>query len=86
MAQTIPSQEECKADQKSDRPVTSRTDSNIDRVKQLVHVYCQLTVRMIFEELFIGRDTVGKIFTENLEMHKLFTKMVSKISFKYHKQ
>ena len=32
--------EECKDDQRSGRPVTSRTDSNTDRVKQLVHADC----------------------------------------------
>ena len=48
--------EECEDDQRSGRPVTSRTDSNIDRVKQLVRADCRLTVRMICEELSIGRD------------------------------
>ena len=32
--------EECEDDQKSGRLMTSRTDSNIDRVKQLVHANC----------------------------------------------
>ena len=50
----------CEDDQRSRRPVTSRTDSNIDRVKQLVRVDYRLTVRMISEEFSIGRDTCGK--------------------------
>ena len=79
-------QEECEDDQRSGRPVTSRIDSNIDRVKQLVRVDHRLTVRMISEKLSIGRDTVWKIFTENLEMHKLCAKMVPKIPSKYQKQ
>ena len=66
--------------------MTSRTDSNIDRVKQLLRVDRRLTVRMISEELFIGRDIVWKILTENLEMRKLCAKMVSKILSEYQKQ
>ena len=52
--------EECEDNQRSGRPVTSRTDSNIDRVKQLVCADRRLTVRMICEELSIGRDAVYK--------------------------
>ena len=50
--------EECEDDQRSGKPVTNRTDSNIDRVKQLVHADRRLTVRMICEERSIGRDAV----------------------------
>ena len=71
---------------RSSKRVTSRVDSNIDRVKQLVHVYRGLTVRMIFEELFIGRDTVWKILTKNLKMRKLCAKIVPKILSEYQKQ
>ena len=41
--------EECEDDQRSGWPVTSRTDSIIDRVKQLVRAVRRLTVRMISE-------------------------------------
>ena len=51
-------QEECEDNQRSGRPVTSRTDSNIDQMKQLVRVDHRLTVRIISEKLFIGRDSV----------------------------
>ena len=78
--------EEYQDDQIFGRPLTSRTDSNIDRVKQLVRVDRRLTVRMISEELSIGRDTVWKILTENLEMRKLCAKMVPKIFSEYQKQ
>ena len=78
--------EECEDDQRSGRPVTSRTDSNINRVKQLVRADRRLTVRMICEELSIGRDTVWKILTENLKMRKLCAKMVPKILSKYQRQ
>ena len=59
------------------------TDSNIDQVKQLVRVDRGLTVRMISEELSIGRDTMWKILTENLQTRKLCAKMVPKILSKY---
>ena len=77
--------EECEDDQKSGRPVTIRTDTNIDRVKQLVRIDRRLTVRMI-SELSIDRDIVWKILTENLEMRKLCAKMVPKILSEYQKQ
>ena len=77
---------ECEDDQRSGRPVTSRTDSNIDRVKQLVRIDRRLTVRMIYEELSIRRDPVWKILTENLEMRRLCAKMVPKILSEYQKQ
>ena len=41
---------------------------------------------MISEELFIGRDAVWKILTENLETRKLYAKMVPKILSEYQKQ
>ena len=78
--------EECEDDQRSGRPVTSRTDSNIDRVKQLVRADRRLTLRMICEELSIGKDAVWKILTENLKMRKLCAKMVPKILSEYQRQ
>ena len=78
--------EKIEGDHGSGRPVTRRTDSNIDRVKQLMRVNSRLTVRMISEELSIGRDTVWKFLTENVEMRKLCEKMFSKIFSEYQKQ
>ena len=78
--------EECEDDQRSGRPVTSRTDSNIDRVKQLVRADRRLSVKMISEKLSFGRDAVWKILTENLEMRKLCAKLVPKILSKYQRQ
>ena len=79
-------QEECEDDQRSGRPVTNRTDNNLNRVKQLMRVDCRLTVRIIFEELSIVKNTAWKILTENLEMLKLCAKMAPKILSKYQKQ
>ena len=78
--------EECEDYQRSGRPATKRTDSNIDRVKQLVHADRQLTVRMICDELSIGRDAVWKTLSENLKMRKLCAKMVPKIFSEYQRQ
>ena len=79
-------QEECEDDQRSGRPVTSKTDSNIHRMKQLVCVDRRLTVTMISEEFFIGRNTMWKILAENLEMRNLCAKIVPKILSEYQKQ
>ena len=40
--------------------MTSRTDNNINRVKQLVHVDRRLTVKMISEELSLAETQCGK--------------------------
>ena len=66
--------------------MTSRTDSNIDQVKQLVHADRPQTVKTISEKLSLGKDTVWNILTENLEMHKLCVQMVAKILSEYQKQ
>ena len=66
--------------------MTSTTDSNINRVKQLVNANrCQI-VRMISEQLSIGRDTVWNNLTKNLKMHKLCVKVVPKILSEHQKQ
>ena len=72
-------QEEFEDDPRSGRPSTSRTANNIERVKQMVRVDRQLTVRMIAEELSFNKDTVWGIITENIEMRKVCAKMVPKL-------
>ena len=47
---------------------------------------CQLTVRMIAEELSINKDTIWSIITENLEMCKVCAKMVPKLLSEDQKQ
>ena len=64
--------------ERSGWPATSRTEENIAKVRQTVHENHRLTVRSIAEQVNIGRGTVRKILTEDLDMRKGCAKMVSK--------
>lgn len=66
-------------DARSGRPVTHRTDENIQKVKDLVCSNRQLTVRMMAEELNLDKETVRLILKENLNMRKVSTKAISGI-------
>jgi predicted transcriptional regulator len=59
-------------------PASSRTEENIVKVCQIMCENRQLTVRSIAEQVNINRETVRKIWTEDLDMRKVCAKMVSK--------
>ena len=71
--------EEVEDDARSGRPSSSRTEDNVERVRQKVREDRRMTVRMVAYELGINRETVWKIITEDLEMRKLCAKMVPKL-------
>jgi len=52
-----------KYDARSGRPSTSSGNENNDRVRSLVLSDCRLTVRMIAEELGLGKSSVHTILT-----------------------
>jgi len=64
--------------ERSGWPATSRTEGNIAKVRQIVRENHRLTVRSIAEQVNIGRETVRKILTEDLDMRKVCAKMVQK--------
>ena len=63
---------------RSGRPSSSRTDENVDRIRDLVRSDRRLTVRMIGEELNLTHTTVHQILTNELGMRKICAKMVPK--------
>lgn len=71
--------EDTEDNSRTGRPVTCRTEENIERVRHALLKDRRLTVRMIAEELSISKDTVWTIITEDLEMRKVCAKMVPKI-------
>ncbi|XP_054432271.1 protein GVQW3 [Pteronotus mesoamericanus] len=71
--------EDVRDDARSGRPVTHRTDENIQKVKDLVCSNRQLTVRMMAEELNLDKETVRLILKENLNMRKVSAKVISAI-------
>ncbi|XP_007939112.2 protein GVQW3 [Orycteropus afer afer] len=71
--------EDVRDDARSGRPVTHRTDENIQKVKDLVCSNRHLTVRMMAEELNLDKETVRLILKENLNMRKVSAKVLSGI-------
>ena len=55
-------------DHRSERPSTSRTDKNVERVRQKVQRDRRLTVRMIAVELGRHSERIWRIITEDLGM------------------
>ena len=66
-------------DHTSGRPSTSRTDENVERVKQKVRSNCHLTVRMIADELGMNSERVWRIISEDLGMRKICAKMIPRL-------
>jgi DNA-directed RNA polymerase sigma subunit (sigma70/sigma32) len=54
-------------DERPGRPVTMKTDKNVDKVRTLVRNDRRLSIRMIAEELNVDKETVRQILTENLK-------------------
>ena len=59
-------------------PTTSTNDENIHKVNELVGSDHRMTVRMMAEELGLGRESVRTILTGDLGM-KICVKMVPKL-------
>jgi energy-converting hydrogenase A subunit M len=56
----------------------NRIEESIAKVCQTVCENRRLTVRSIAEEVNIDRETVRKILSEDLDMRKVYAKMVPK--------
>ena len=71
--------EDVEDDPKSGRPTTSRTNKNVEHVREKVRSNRRLTVRMIADELSMNSERVWRIITEDLGMRKVCAKMVSRL-------
>ena len=71
--------EDVEDDPRSGRPSTSKTEENVERVRQKVRSDRRLTVRMIANELSMNSERVWTIITEELGMRKICTKMVPRL-------
>jgi hypothetical protein len=70
--------EDVEDDERPGRPVTMKTDENVDKVRTMVRNDRRLSIGMIAEELNVDKETVRQILTENLKMIKACAKMVPK--------
>ena len=66
-------------DHRSDRPSTSRTDENVERVRKKVGSDRRLTVRMIAYELGMNSERVWKIITEDLGIKRSVPKWYQRL-------
>ena len=64
-------------EERSGWPATSRTEENMVKNRQILRENHGLTVKSIAEQVNINRET-EKILTEDLDMRKVFAKMVPK--------
>ena len=71
--------EEVEDDHRSGRPSTSRTDVNVEHVRQKERSDRRLAVRMRANELGINSERVWRIITEDLGMRKICAKMVPRL-------
>jgi len=73
-------------EERSGWPATSRTEENIAKVCQIMRENRRLTIRSIAEQVYIDRETVRKILTEDIDMRKVCANMVPKELTKKQKQ
>ena len=71
--------EDVEDDPRSGRPTTSRTNENVERVREKVRSDRRLTVRMIADELNMNSERVWRIIREDLGMRKVFAKLVPRL-------
>ena len=64
---------------KSGRPCTSTTDTNIEKVRQLVRSDRRFTIRVIANEVGMDKETVRTSLGDTLGMRMVSAKMVSRL-------
>lgn len=64
---------------RSGRPVTSKTDDNVDKVRDVIHEDRRRTIRQISEMIGIGYGVCQEILTEDLNMRRVAAKFVPRI-------
>ena len=68
--------EEREDDPRCGRPSISRNETNAELVKKMVRGDRRLTVRLISDEPRLNRNSFCQMITEDLEMRKVYAKMV----------
>jgi len=63
--------ENTEEDPRRGRPTECRNDSNVEKISQLLLQNRHLSLRMLADEVNIGKDTVRKIVVEELQKRKI---------------
>ena len=66
-------------DPKSGKPCTSTTDTNIEKVRQLVRSDYRLTICVIANEVEMDEDTIRTVLVDTLGLQKVSAKMVPRL-------
>jgi len=69
--------EDGKNDARSGRPSTARTGENVESVRRLLTEDRRTTLQVIADRLYIGKETVRRIVTEDLGKRKICARFVS---------
>ena len=68
--------EDIEDDPRSGRPTECRNDNNVERISQLLLQNRHLSLRMLADEVNIGKGTVRKILVEDLRKRKVCSRFV----------
>jgi len=71
--------EEIRDDQHPSRPSTSKTDTNIEKVSEIVRQNHSLSIQAVADLINIDKETVQQILHNNLDMKKVSLKMVLRL-------
>ena len=66
-------------DERSQRPIISKTTNNNREIEKIVREDRQLSIRLIAERMSIDKKTVWQVLHENLHMTKVCAQVVSKL-------
>ena len=75
----VEDRENVENDLKSGRPCTSTTDTNIEKVRQLVCSDCHLTICDIANKDGMDKETIRTILVDTFGMRKVCAKMVPRL-------
>ena len=66
-------------DERSRRPIISKTTNNIREIEKIVREDRRLSIRLIGERMSIDKETVWQVLHDNLHMTKVCAQVVSKL-------
>ncbi|GFV63041.1 FLJ37770-like protein [Trichonephila clavipes] len=70
--------EEVADEPRSGRPTTARTEENVDREREVLRTDRQLSIQQIADTLHMSPFAVHGVVTEDLQMRKVYAKLVPK--------
>ena len=68
--------EDTEGDPRGGRPTDCRNDNNVEKISQFLLLNRHLSLRMLADEVNIGKDTVRKIVVEDLLKRKICSRFV----------